>query len=115
MPAAAFEIGLTKAALRAAAESRLRGARLYATVRLNYYLYLNINVVGRAHSISLEFKKWVYDPASGESYSATTFDIGGTGTHGSGGARSSYILGGVSEYLDQFLLQYLQVNESACE
>ena len=117
LSAAASEIGLTEAALRAAAESRLRGARLYTAVPWAWDppLYLRVSVVSSAFSVALRFNKQVYDPASGESYLAPTFAIGTTGTHGSDGASSSYILGSVSELLDQFLLQYLRVNESACE
>ena len=45
-------------------------------------------------------------------YDATTWHIGAAGTH-SGDAR--FILQGLSEALDRFILEYLRVNEDACD
>ena len=113
LPDDAANTGLTRDALQAAAESRLRAARLYTsdTVRANSYLYVNVNVVGRAFAISLEFRKYVFDPATGGSGSATTWDTGTLGTHG---GNASFVLGSVSRNLDRFLVEFLRVNESAC-
>ena len=106
-------IGLTTERLVVAAESRLRGARLYTGDRFGPYLYVNVNVVGGGFSTSLEYKKSVRDLASGEVYLTKTWDTGGAGTHGrTGGAE--FIVSGVSRYLDQFLTAYLRVNEAAC-
>ena len=51
----AKKIGLTEESIQAAAESRLRTARLYNTNALPY-LYINVNVVGDGLSVRLEYK-----------------------------------------------------------
>ena len=108
----ADEIGLTRESLTAAVESRLRAARLYGEGGLTW-LYLNVNVVGQAHNISLQYKRRVCHVLDSDLCGvATTWDTFGTGTHGSGGA--AFIRSGVSEYMDTFLLKYLRVNEEAC-
>jgi len=112
LPAGASKIGLTEEAIRAAAESRLRAARLYDS-RAVYYLYVNVNVFRMAFSINLEFKKYVHDPLSGNTGPATTWVAGTTGTHGGSGAN--YILSSLSQYMDKFLVEFLRVNEKACE
>ena len=103
-------IGLTADRIRTLAESRLRVARLYDADAATW-LYVNVNVQGRGFSLSLEYKKSVYDAVSGETNYATTWRVGGAGTH-SGDA--GFILQGLSEYLDGFILDYLRVNEAAC-
>ena len=110
----ASKIGLTKEAIRAAAESRLRSARLYrSTLSAPYHhLYINVNVDGRGLSISLRFKKIVHDPLSGNTGVATTWNTGGAGTHG---GNANYILSLLSQYMDEFLVEFLRVNEKACE
>ena len=113
LPADAAELGLTKASIQVAVESRLRSARLYdSESTFGPYLYVNVNVVGRAFHASLEYNKLVRDPASDVPGTATTWDIRSTGTHG---ADSSYILSAISELMDRFLVEYLRVNESACK
>lgn len=109
----ASKIGLTKEAIRAAAESRLRSARLYHSIRSAPYLYINVNVVGRGFSIRLDFRKDVYDPLSGNTGFAITWNTGGAGTHGGSGAN--YILSAISRHMDKFLVEFLRVNEKACE
>ena len=111
LPAGASKIGLTEEAIRAAAESRLRAARLYDS-RAVYYLYVNVNVFRMAFSINLEFKKYVHDPLSGNTGPATTWNTGGAGTHG---GNANYIVSLVSQYMDEFLVEFLRVNEKACE
>ena len=53
LPAGAADIGLTEKRLQFAAESRLRGARLYTSDDSQPYLHVNANVVGTAFHISL--------------------------------------------------------------
>ena len=109
----AGEIGLRREALQAAAESRLRAGRLYTddSARADYsYLYLNVNVGGRAYSISLEYYKSTTDEF-GQSSTAPTWRRSGTGTHG---GNAGYIVSGLSQYLDTFLAAYLRVNEESC-
>ena len=110
LPEDAAEIGLTESSIRAAAESRLRSARLYSEAS-DQYLYVNVNVAGHAFGVSLEYKKRVLDPLSGLGGLATTWNSGSTGTHG---RDSGFILSGVSQHLDRFLVEFLRVNEAAC-
>ena len=108
----ASDIGLTKASIQAAAESRLRSARLYDSTPFTYpYLYINVNVVGGAFSISLQYSKRVYDPLSDSNGLATTWIIGSAGTHG---GRADFILSFVSRHMDKFLVEFLRVNEGSC-
>ena len=108
---AAAEIDLTRERLVLAAESRLRGARLYTEDSGQPHLYLNVHVYGPAFSISLMYRKHVRDLASSEVNVATTWRVGATGTHGGG---AEFIVSRVSGYLDRFLTEYLRVNEAAC-
>lgn len=108
----AADIGLTRDSLIAAAESRLRAARLYTDALPGPVLYVNVTVIEVAFSINLELKKAVLDPASGEIGLATTWDTGSTGTHG---GDAGYVVNSVSQHLDHFLADYLRVNESACD
>ena len=110
LPSAAQEIGLTEYSLRAAIESRLRAARLFDD-EASSYLYLNVNVVGRAVGINLEYNKPVCDSASANCFPASTWRLGSTGTHGN---NDGYIRSAVSEYMDTFILEYMRVNEEAC-
>ena len=106
--------GLTEERIQLAAESRLRAARLYteSMEKANLtHLYININVVGRAHSVSVAYRRWVTDPVNNSEGPATTWDTGSTGTH-SGDA--SFIIQDLSRHLDKFLANYLRVNDSAC-
>ena len=107
----ATKIGLTKESIQAAAESRLRSARLYNT-NGDPYLSIQVNVAGRGFSVRLEFRKWVSDPLSGEEAYAATWKNGATGIAASG---SGFILSTISQYLDRFLVEFLRVNEAACE
>ena len=105
------DIGLTVDRIQTMAESRLRVARLYdATAGTN--LYVKVNVASRGFSLDVDYRKVLYDPVSDDSFFATTWNIGGAGTH-SGDA--GFILQGLSEYLDSFILEYLRVNEDACD
>ena len=73
---------------------------------------MRVNVFRRrAFSIDVQYRKLLHDPASDRHGVAATWGTGGTGTH-SGDA--TYIRGMVAEYVDEFLAEYLRVNESAC-
>ena len=105
------DIGLTVDRIQTMAESRLRAARLYDGTALPY-LYVNVNVVGDGFSLSVRYNKLLYDPVSGETYPTITWDGSGAGTHG---GDAGFILQGLSEHLDRFILEYLRVNEDACD
>ena len=113
LPTDALDIGLDEASIQAATESRLRSARLYSSeTNAHSYLYVNVNVVGRTFSASLEYKKMVTDLASEQTRPATTWDTGITGSHGGDGG---YVLSALSGEMDRFLVSFLRVNEAACE
>ena len=107
----ATKIGLTKEALQAAAESRLRAARLYDR-DADPYLYISVNVVGPAFGVGVEFNKYVFDYASEHSFLAATWNSRSAGTHG---GDAGYLVSSISQHLDIFLVEYLRVNEEACE
>ena len=69
---AAAKIGLTEESIQAAAESRLRSARLYST-KAGQGLYINANVIGGAFTAKLEYLKRLFDPLSGERMPAATW------------------------------------------
>ncbi len=112
-------IGLTEVDLQAAVESRLRAARLFAPIGLEgmnktdaAMLDVNVHVAGRTFGITVKYQKVVRDKF-GLFGRAATWATGGTG--GRHGGDAGYILSRLSRYLDQFLADYLRVNEAACE
>ena len=110
----ATAIGLTREALQAAAESRLRAARLYSGdyEKTGFaYLYVQVSVVDQAYAISVRYNKRLTDEF-GISGWAVTWVSGSTGMHG---RSAGYIMSSLSRHLDKFLASYLRVNESACE
>ena len=107
----ANDIGLQRQAIINAAESRLRSARIYDSSASDY-LYVNIHVAGKAFAIRLELNKMLLDLRTIQSRPAKTWHTGSTGTHG---GDSQYILGSLSKHLDAFLTEFLRVNEPACD
>ncbi len=131
----AGKIGLRRKTLETAVRSRLRGARIYDGIppareprwigwkvdHVRYgepFLYLDVNVVGVAFGVEVGFRRSVMmllpvpdgmDPLVGP---ATTWASGSTGTHG---GNSSYVLSAVTELVDEFIDEYLRVNWDACE
>ena len=105
----AAEIGLTEEALQA--------ARLYTEVftedyhaKADFaYLYVNVNVVGTAFSVSVEYHKRVSDRFGQEGIPGT-WRSSFTGTTRTAG----YIVSALSQHLDRFLAAYLRANEEAC-
>ena len=106
------DIGLTEEAIKTAARSRLRAARLYDPDLGAPYLSVQVTVVGSAFGLELGLYKLVNDPISGVTGQAATWTISWTGTHGGDG---DYILSSVSEGMDHFLDEYLRVNAEACQ
>lgn len=106
----AATFGLRKDAIQAAVESRLRSARIYDS-DAGAYLYVNVNTVGAAFGIDLEYRKRVLDVVSQEMSFAATWTQGITGTHS---RNASYILSNISQAMDSFLSAWLRVNEEAC-
>ena len=106
----AQSLGLSESRLTAAIESRLRSARLFSS-DADRYLYLNVNVVGRAFSVTLKFNKRMRDLDSREISLSPSWDAGTTGTHGSG---SQFVIDAAIAMFDRFLVDYLRVNEAEC-
>ena len=113
---------LTKEAIQAAVESRLRAARLFddgASSRVFTYVQLLRQIVGGRHSgwvyrIDFEMDKTVWDLISKEQEMVSTWTVGSLGTAPTNQAADA-ILGTVRGYMDQFLAEYLRVNEKACQ
>ena len=113
LPPPAADIGLTKQAITATVRSRLRGARIYTAEESGLpELDVGVNVLGLAFSISFQLHKAMLDLETDIIGTAVTWQNRGTGTHG---RDSGYILQGIGRYTDEFIDQYLAVNESACE
>ena len=113
--AGAGTIDLANSALEVAMRSRLRAARLYTENNKEAgwsYLYINVNVVGRAFHTRTSYRKVVRDDATGLEYNTITWDLGFTGTHG---GDSGFVLSSLSQHADEFIDEYLRVNADACE
>ena len=98
-------LGIAEKNVQAAAESRLRAARLY-TNNAPAFLYV---AAGR-YAIQLQYRKPLRDIASGETRSLQTFSKSATVPNGT----AAGVMLEVSKLLDLFLVDYLRVNESAC-
>ena len=102
-------MGLTRDSITTTVRSRLRAARLYDS-EIGSYLYVRVGTVGRAFTVILEFKKLLFDPISGRENAAATWDTSRIGE----GWDAGYILSWVSQMTDEFIDEYLRVNEPAC-
>ena len=116
-PAEAADIDLTEAAIQATVELRLRSARLYdADAYSHIYVYVNVvnvNLHGGIFERALQYRRFVYDAVAAESSLATTRYLGSEAGPHAGSA--AYILVGIADSMDSFLVAYLRVNESACD
>ena len=106
-------LGLSHEEIEVAVRSRLRGARIYSDDNPQHwnFLYVNVNVVESSYSIQLSLQKLLFDRASDQSFPATTWDVGHTGIRV---RDKSSILAHVARYMDEFIDEYLRVNEKAC-
>ena len=110
----AADIGLTKSDVITTVRSRLRGARIYSSdPKHRPYLYVNVNAsTPPSYSVRVSLYKLVMDMETKLVFSAETWHLGATGTHG---YDPGYIRQSIGEIMDTFIDQYLAVNESACE
>ena len=106
------DYGVTEERVGGMAESRLRAARLYGAP-LNSFSALSVTVwfSGRAYFTEVGFVKTLTDPISGREEVITTWTAERLGTHGGDG---NYVMQGVSEQVDRFILEFLRENEEAC-
>ena len=108
----AEDIGLSRQAIVNAAESRLRAARLYEPrPREPRLLSVNIRVSVSTFTVILAFRKTLFDRLTQSYGLATTWE---TGTYGIHGRDATYILGVLSRHMDEFIVEFLRVNEPAC-
>lgn len=106
------KIGLTGEDVENEIESRLRAANLYKA-DASQYLSVNVNLsdAGDFFGPSLSLNRYVNDMGFGIGGFVTVWNTGSTGMHG--GDRK-HILGTVIVLLDEFLTNYLRVNEREC-
>ena len=110
----ATDIGLTKDRLQITAESRLRAARLYTDSgeeSNGAVLYINVSVLGPAFSLNVQYLKQMLDPIAFAAYPVPTWRKGSLGTHS---GDPGFIIQDLSEKVDEFLVEYLRVNEKHC-
>jgi hypothetical protein len=111
----AKEIGLYESRIKNKVELRLRQADINVVSReenldkgYDYYLYVNILVVGNSFDTSLQFKRSViYSTDKLYDTTASVWDRGGAGTHG---GSSEYIIDTLEPTIDAFINNFLKVN-----
>ncbi|MCY4383177.1 MAG: hypothetical protein OXE44_08530 [Nitrospinae bacterium] len=119
-----LKLGLTKESIKKVAENRLRAARLYSNKIANSYLRIEVRVSGVAFSISILLNKAVFDRFYTQGFGyVTTWSNGFLGTHGEkwwkthtiGGVKArKYIMSNLTGVVDDFLIEFLRVNDEAC-
>ena len=119
-PEGAKETGLTKQAIINAVESRLRSARLFISLgkeleeqhrHAPQFIQVIVHMVGPAFTVDVSLRRYLKDIGYGLSGTVTVWKAARIGMHGGNGP---FILGIVSEILDEFLASYLRVNEAHC-
>ena len=115
-------LGLEKDQVTTAARSRLRAARMYADSESATRLLPRLEIVvfdvnaiegGRTPAVSIraDFRKYLEDGLSNEQSYATTWTRGIVAAH----SNASHILSVVSQIMDEFIDEYLETNEAACD
>ena len=109
------EIGLTEERVRTTIESRLRAARIYDSTS-GPFLRVLVDTLpeGPAFTTTFEFRKWLFDDLIGVTMLAGSWSSGRFGTV-SGSGDASFIMQGLTENIDEFINDYLRVNEPACD
>ena len=109
----ADDIDLTEERVRTMVESRLRAARLYDSHDGVPFLEVSILTLddGRAFAMQLQLWKWLRDDMTGLERGSSTWEDLGFGTHGE---DAGFVMQGLSERLDGFILEYLRMNEGYC-
>ena len=107
------EVDRIKRGVLAAVESRLRSAQIYDPAVLQPILYVPIHVFrydsGAFGSvITFYFEKLLFDSLSGENRMVEVW------TTGSAARNKDGMLSKISQLTDQFLVEFLRVNEKAC-
>ena len=106
------DTNLTEERISDLAEGRLRGARIFDSDASEWsFVVVAVNILGNVFSTEVSFLKPLKDPFD-------KFGLGQTWTSGSFGQHqgdSEFVLSYLSKGIDQFILEYLRVNEEACE
>ena len=94
--------------VRAAVESRLRGARIYGN---GDYPFLSVKVHRSSglFQINVDLRKRLFDPITGMMASGNSSNYGSFGS-----GPPEYTRSILAEHLDKFIADYLRVNEAAC-
>ena len=113
LDAAARGVGLTEDRIRTRVELRLRSAGLTPgddTKKNKTYLDVTVTVAGQAFVVLVAYKRLVSFITGNQQYkfNGTTWNDGGTGTHGDSAA---FIMNGLDQFLDKFLNEYLKANQ----
>ena len=100
--------------IRDAVESRMRAARLLTTQNAPLpALYVEVEgYKDLAFNVKLTFKKWLYDPIVNDTWLAATWMSAGIGM--ADRTNPETIFTAVGYHIDDFITQYLRVNQSAC-
>ena len=104
--------------VRAAVESRLRGARLYGGLTSSStpsvgLLRIVVNRGSGLFGISVGLQKRLFDPITGlRSHAYADYRGGGYSSFGSGSPE--YVRSVLADHLDRFIADYLRVNADAC-
>ena len=104
--------------IRAAVESRLRGARLYGGLTSSgavsgELLRIVVNRGSGLFSISIGLQKRLFDPITRlRSHAYGDYRGGGYGSFGSG--PPEYVRSVLADHLDRFIADYLRVNGDVC-
>ncbi len=102
-------------------ESRLRAARLYQPQQSERLPVLNVDVealVGdatNAYTVQVEFYRIMLNPDTERGVAVATWRRGSFGYFGSRAKVSDSVQATVSDFVDEFILDYLRVNEDSCD
>ena len=110
------DIGLTRERIATTIQSRLRAARLYDE-SAPYALIVRVAVLddlddSSVFRVDIEYDKILLDEDTGNSFSTLTWSSGGYGTHA---GNAGVVLQAISERMDEFINEYLRINEPACD
>ena len=106
----ARKIGLSQTEVIAAAEARLRSARLYTDAG-DQALSISVNLGDDVFSVEVALKRAVRDLGYTVGGVMTVWETGYIGSYPS----SEIILSALSRSLDSFLASYLRINDVACK
>lgn len=118
-------VGLSKLALRSAAESRLRAAGIFDPVGDGAYLYINVNLfeillsdgtnIGVAGSVDVDFaRRFPHPLLPDRGVAGRTWHRGTLIVDDHQGVRD-FALETVGKFVDDFIDAYLLINNSACD